>query len=57
LAFVVFGVGGLGIRIILFPLVHLCVRDPQTRSALARDFIGWSFGAWSAFALLRRVGL
>lgn len=43
LGFVVFGVGGIGIRVILFPLVNLCVRDPQKCSALARDFIGWSF--------------
>jgi 1-acyl-sn-glycerol-3-phosphate acyltransferase len=55
LAFVVFGVGGIGIRIILFPLVNLCVRDPQTCSALARDFIGWSFRCLVGF--LRAFGV
>ena len=55
LAFVVFGVGGIRTRIILFPLVNLCVRDRQICSVLARDFIGWSFRCLVGF--LRASGV
>ena len=42
-AFVVFGIGGLLIRLLLFPLLHVLVRNETRRAEVARDFIGWSF--------------
>jgi 1-acyl-sn-glycerol-3-phosphate acyltransferase len=48
-AFVVFGIGGLLIRLLLFPLLHVLARNETRRAEVARDFIGWSFRRLIAF--------
>lgn len=54
-AFVVFGLGGLAIGLIFFPLLHVLVRHPQSRAQVARDFIAWSFRCLVGF--LRSSGV
>jgi 1-acyl-sn-glycerol-3-phosphate acyltransferase len=70
-SFTAFGIGGLSLRMIAFPLLTLCVRDPQRRQRLARRLIQRSFAFFIRMAqalgvfsyeiegeeLLRRDGL
>lgn len=46
LGFVVFGVAGLVIGLLVFPLLFVFVRDARTRQRAARRLIGKSFGAF-----------
>lgn len=43
LSFTAFGVGGLLLRVLVFPLLNLLVRHRQRRIALARTVIRWAF--------------
>lgn len=52
--FFAFGVGGL-LQLVVFPIVNFIVREPQVRSNLARDFIGWSFSSLIGFLRFTRV--
>lgn len=45
LSFLAFGVGGLLLRLLWFPLLQVCVRDPQRRRRLARRTVQCSFAA------------
>ena len=55
LAFVAFGIGGLMVRLLFFPLLLVWVRDPQSRAEVARDAIGWSFRCLVGFLRSSRV--
>ena len=55
LAFTCFGLGGVLLRVLYFPLLTLAVRDPQRRRLKARAVIQHSFGAF--IGLMRRLGL
>lgn len=46
LSFALFGLGGLVLRVIVFPLLLLCVRDPELRVRAARATIRLSFRAF-----------
>jgi 1-acyl-sn-glycerol-3-phosphate acyltransferase len=46
LSFSVFGLGGLFIGVLLFPMVLIMYRGPAKRQTVARDVIGKSFGAF-----------
>jgi 1-acyl-sn-glycerol-3-phosphate acyltransferase len=46
LCFSTFGLGGLALRIIAFPLLRVGVWTPRRRRELARDMIHWSFRAF-----------
>jgi len=52
--FFAFGVGGL-LQLVVFPVVNFIVREPQARSNLVRDFIGWSFSSLIGFLRFTRV--
>ena len=55
ISFLAFGVGGLLLRLGVFPLLHLAVRAPQRRIALARAIIGLAFRAF--VGLMRGLGV
>jgi 1-acyl-sn-glycerol-3-phosphate acyltransferase len=55
LSFAVFGVGGLLMRIVLFPLLNLMVRQPERRVAAARALIRRAFRAY--VDLMRALGV
>src|SRR5450830_631977 len=55
LSFVVFGVGGLLLRIVVFPLLNLMVRQPERRIAAARRVIRLAFRAY--VDLMRALGV
>jgi 1-acyl-sn-glycerol-3-phosphate acyltransferase len=55
LSFVVFGVGGLALRIVVFPLLNLMVRRPERRVVLAREVIRRAFRAY--VDLMRALGV
>jgi 1-acyl-sn-glycerol-3-phosphate acyltransferase len=46
LSFALFGLGGLVLRVLVFPLLSLCVREPQARMRAARATIRHSFRAF-----------
>ena len=54
LSFAVFGVGGLIMGLLVFPLLFVFVRDRQRRKMLARRLIGRAFGGfWGMMHVLR----
>ncbi|MFT3761474.1 MAG: lysophospholipid acyltransferase family protein [Pseudoxanthomonas sp.] len=55
LSFAAFGVGGLLLRVTVFPLLQLCVRDPLRRRRIARRWVQRSFAAH--VELMRRLGV
>lgn len=55
LSFAVFGVGGLVLRIFVFPLLILVVREPERRIAVARNLIRHAFRAY--VELMRILGV
>lgn len=55
LSFLAFGIGGLILRLLVFPPLMLVVRDPVRRQRLARRGIQLSFAAH--VGLMRRLGL
>jgi 1-acyl-sn-glycerol-3-phosphate acyltransferase len=54
-SFVTFGFGGLVLRVLVFPLLSLCVRERERRVALARNIIRLTFRAF--VGLMRGVGV
>jgi 1-acyl-sn-glycerol-3-phosphate acyltransferase len=54
-SFAVFGIGGLLLRIVLFPLLNLMVRRPERRVAAARTVIRRAFRAY--VDLMRALGV
>jgi 1-acyl-sn-glycerol-3-phosphate acyltransferase len=53
LCFAAFGIGGLLMRLLVFPLLRVAVRDPRQRALLARTVIRHSFGGFvGAMSLL-----
>jgi 1-acyl-sn-glycerol-3-phosphate acyltransferase len=55
LSFAVFGVGGLVLRVVVFPLLNLMVRQPERRVAAARMVIRRAFRAY--VDLMRALGV
>jgi 1-acyl-sn-glycerol-3-phosphate acyltransferase len=55
LSFTVFGIGGLVLRIVVFPLLNLVVRQPERRVAAAREVIRRAFRAY--VDLMRALGV
>ena len=55
LSFAAFGVGGLLLRVVVFPLLDLAVRQRERRVALARNVIRWTFRAY--VDLMRALGV
>lgn len=55
LSFLSFGLGGIGLWLLVFPLLALLVRDRERRSRLARLIIGRSFAGH--IELMRRLGV
>ena len=55
ISFLSFGVGGVLLRLFVFPLVTLLVREPGRRSRVARSIIHRSFGAF--IELMRVLGV
>lgn len=55
LSFAVFGIGGLMLRVVVFPLLQLFVRDPLRRRVLVRRTVQCSFGAF--VELMRVLGV
>lgn len=49
LSFMLFGVGGLVYGLIVFPLMFVFIRNPDRRRYIARQAIGYGFGAFVAF--------
>ncbi|MFL6656475.1 MAG: lysophospholipid acyltransferase family protein [Massilia sp.] len=54
-SFVMFGLGGLVLRVLVFPLLSLCVRERTRRVTLARKVIRLTFRAF--VGLMRGVGV
>ena len=54
-SFALFGLGGLVLRVIVFPLLSLCVRSPQARMRAARATIRLSFRAF--VGVMRGLGV
>ena len=54
-SFAMFGIGGLLLRVLVFPVVTLVVRERALRVAVARTIIRWTFRAF--VALMRGVGV
>jgi 1-acyl-sn-glycerol-3-phosphate acyltransferase len=54
-SFVVFGIGGLLLRVLVFPLLHLLVRQPEPRVAASRTVIRLAFRAY--VELMRMLGV
>lgn len=55
ISFALFGLGGLLLRVLVFPLLALCLRDPQARMHAARATIRASFRAF--VAIMRGLGV
>jgi len=55
LSFALFGLGGVVLWLIAFPLLGLVVRDPARRARVARRWVQWCFGTFMEF--MRRVGV
>lgn len=55
LSFALFGLGGLVLRVIVFPLLALCVREPGARQRAARATISASFRAF--VGIMRGLGV
>ena len=55
LSFAVFGVGGLVLRLLVFPLLQIGVRDPARRRALVRRTVQRSFASF--IEMMRFVGV
>jgi len=55
LSFALFGIGGLLLRVLVFPLLALCVREPGARQRAARGTIRLSFRAF--VGLMRGLGV
>nr|WP_295378124.1 lysophospholipid acyltransferase family protein [Pseudoxanthomonas sp.] len=55
LSFLAFGLGGLALRLLVFPPLQWCVRDPRHRRRLVRRTVQRSFAAH--VELMRRLGL
>jgi 1-acyl-sn-glycerol-3-phosphate acyltransferase len=55
LSFALFGLGGLVLRVVVFPLLSLCLREPQARVRAARATIRLSFRAF--VGLMRGLGV
>jgi 1-acyl-sn-glycerol-3-phosphate acyltransferase len=55
LSFALFGVGGLLLRVLVFPLLSLCVRAPQARVRAARATVRLSFRAF--VGVMRGLGV
>jgi 1-acyl-sn-glycerol-3-phosphate acyltransferase len=55
LSFFSFGVGGVLLRVLAFPLLTLFVRDPERRSRAARSIIHYNFAAF--IELMRVLGV
>jgi 1-acyl-sn-glycerol-3-phosphate acyltransferase len=55
LSFAVFGIGGLLLRVVVFPLLNLMVRQPERRVAAARAVIRRAFRAY--VDLMRALGV
>jgi len=45
-SFSLFGVAGLVMGLVVFPLLFIFLRDPARRQSVARSLIAWSFGAF-----------
>lgn len=54
-SFSVFGVGGIALGILVFPILRCLVRNAGTRQILARETIAWGFRRF--VALMRGLGL
>ena len=55
LSFALFGIGGLILRVIVFPLLSLCVRAPEVRRHAARGAVRVSFRAF--VGIMRMLGV
>lgn len=55
LSFAVFGLGGLALRLLVFPLLQICVRDPLRQRALVRRTVQRSFAAF--IGMMRLLGV
>jgi 1-acyl-sn-glycerol-3-phosphate acyltransferase len=55
LSFASFGVGGVVLWLLVFPLLYLAVRDPQRRGRIARRMVHRCFAAF--IELMRRLGV
>lgn len=55
LSFALFGIGGLFLRVIVFPLLALCIRAPEARKHAARATIRASFRAF--VGIMRGLGV
>jgi len=55
ISFTLFGLGGLLLRVLVFPLLALCVREPQARMRAARATIRLSFRAF--VGIMRGLGV
>lgn len=55
LSFAAFGIGGVLLWLVVFPLLGLVVRDPQRRAAIARREVSRAFAAH--VGLMRRLGV
>jgi 1-acyl-sn-glycerol-3-phosphate acyltransferase len=55
LCFLIFGAGGLLLRLLVFPLIRLMIWDRQRQILLARTVIHWTFRAF--IALMRALGV
>ena len=55
LSFMLFGLGGLLLRVLVFPLLALCLREPRTRVRAARAVIRLSFRAF--VGIMRGLGV
>lgn len=54
-SFAAFGMGGVLLRVLVFPLLHLLFRRRETRVVAARSIIRWSFRAY--IDLMRLLGV
>jgi 1-acyl-sn-glycerol-3-phosphate acyltransferase len=55
LCFTLFGLGGLALRFVAFPLLGVFVRNPRRRRARARALISWTFQVF--VGVMRTVGV
>lgn len=55
LSFALFGLGGLVLRLVVFPLLALCVREPKAHQRAARDAVSLSFRAF--VGVMRALGV
>jgi len=55
ISFAAFGIGGLLLRVLIFPPLHWCVRDPLHRQRIARRWVQRSFVLF--IELMRRLGV